>query len=798
MPALWIAYLVLLVRLGYGIRMGSPRLFDLKTGACLTAFLLALAASGPTAWAASDLFSFQPSAPIPTIQDIRIEGAQRLEAETVTSYLNLAKGEAATPDKLDAGLKALYATGLFIDASLAMEGGTLVVKIEENPVLNRVAFEGNDAVSKDDIEKEVQLKSRMVYTRPRVERDVQRILDLYRRSGRFAATVEPKLIKLEQNRMDLVFEINEGKRTGVRHIQFIGNTHVPEDSLHATISTHESAWWRFFSSTDYYDPDRLGYDKELVRKLYLNEGYVDFRVLSAVAELTPDHGDFFITFTLEEGARYHFGKIKVSSEIKGLDSATLSQYVSVKEGDWYAADKIEKSIAKMTAALGDHQYAFATVTPESDRHRDSHTVDLNFVVKEGARVFVDRINIAGNANTVDKVVRREMRLAEDDPFSTTALHKSEQKLKDLGFFSDVKVAPVDGAQPDRAAVDVDLKEKSTGEFMIGAGYSSTDGPLGDFSISQHNFMGRGQDARVGASVSGRTKQVDTSFTEPYFLDRDLSAGADLFAQQSNYQDLSSYNANSAGTTLRLGYPLSDEIRQKLNYSFHVDQILDVPSTASPYIAEQIGTTTTSSVGQSLVWDTRDSKLDPSLGFLAHLDTDVAGAGGSRRWFRARVGGTQFYPLADNWILSGTGEAAEIWSFDGTTRLNERFYLGGDNLRGFQYAGIGPRDTTSSYQDALGGDKFVRGTADLAMPTPLPAEFGIKAHLFTDAGILGKSGQKPIKGDALANDESLHISSGIGMTWDSPFGPIRLDFAEPILYKSYDKIEHIHFSFGTKF
>ncbi|MDR3450435.1 MAG: outer membrane protein assembly factor BamA [Alphaproteobacteria bacterium] len=733
-----------------------------------------------------------------TIESFRVTGTERLEPDTVISYLSLNKGDAATPGKLDAALKALYATGLFHNVTLYMEGHTLVAKVEENPILNRVTFEGNDAISKDDLEKEVQLKSRMVYTLPRVERDVQRILDLYRRGGRFAATVEPKIVKLEQNRVDLVFEISEGPRTGVRSINFVGNTHYSSDELHDVIATRESAWWRFFSSTDYYDPDRMNYDKELLRRFYLNEGYVDFRVSSAVAELTPDRDDFFMTFTVEEGPRYKFGKITVESEIKGLDGDTLAQYLSAHQGDWYDADRVEKSVAKVTTALGDRQYAFATVTPNPTRHKESLTVDLNFVVKQGARVYVDRINIAGNTNTVDKVIRREMQLAEGDPFNSTALHQSEQKLKDLGFFSDVKVEPVDGAQPDRANVKVDVKEKSTGEVMIGAGYSSTDGPLGDFSISQHNFMGEGQDVRLGATVSGRTKQIDTSFTEPYFLDRDLSAGVDLFGTQTDNQDLSSYDVNSAGFTLRAGYPLSQEIRQKLNYSFHADSILNVPSTASLYIVDQAGASTTSSFGQTLSWDTRDSKLDPTLGFLTHLDTDAAGAGGSRKWVRIKLGGTQYYPIAEKWVLSGTAEAGKIWGLDGPTKINERFFLGGDSLRGFQYAGVGARDLTSAYQDSLGGTQFVRGSADLAMPTPLPPEFGLKAHLFTDAGVLSHSDETAIAGDTIASDSSLRLSTGVGITWDSPFGPIRLDFAEPILYKSYDKQEHIHFSFGTKF
>jgi len=734
----------------------------------------------------------------PVISDIRIEGVQRLETETVMSYLSLEKGDKATVERLDSALKTLYATGLFSDIFVEMQGTTLVVKVEESPVINRVEFEGNDAISKEDLEKEVQLKSRMVYSLPRVERDVQRILDLYRRSGRFAATVEPKIVRLEQNRVELVFEIVEGSKTGVRSIKFVGNDHFSEGELRESISTRESAWWRVFSSSDYYDPDRLNYDKELLRRFYLNEGYIDFRVLSAVAELTPDRDNFFVTFSVEEGPRYNFGKVTVTSEIKGLDSDTLRQYVKTKEGSRYSADSVEKSVTKLTAALGDRQYAFASVLPDVSRHKDNQTVDLNYVVKEGSRVYVGRIDINGNANTVDKVIRREMQLAENDPFNATALKKSEQNIKDLGFFSDVKVMPVDGVQPDRANVRVDVKEKSTGEAMIGAGYSSTDGPLGSFSISQHNFMGKGQDARLSATVSGRTRQIDTSFTEPYFLDRNLSAGVDVYATKTDNQDLSSYDVNSAGTTFRLGYPLSEELRQKVNYSFHADEILNVPSTASLYVKDQEGSSTTSSVGQSLIYDTRDSKLEPTLGFTTHFDTDVAGAGGSRKWFRLKAGGTQYYPVAEKWILSGTVEAGQIWGLDGPTKINERFFLGGDTLRGFEYAGIGSRDITSTYSDSLGGNRYVRGSANLSMPTPLSPEFGIKAHIFSDVGILGKSDQTLIAGDAITVDESLHMSVGFGITWDSPFGPIRLDYAQPILYKSYDKLQHIHFSFGTRF
>ncbi|HUY68325.1 MAG TPA: outer membrane protein assembly factor BamA [Alphaproteobacteria bacterium] len=735
------------------------------------------------------------------IEDIKVEGTERIEPDTVTSYLQVAKGQQATPEKLNASLKALYATGLFADIDMRVEGATLVVKVTENPIVNRVIYQGNDAISKKDLEKEVQLKPRLVYTLPRVQRDVQRILDLYRRQGRFAAEVQPKLVKLPQNRVNVIFDITEGDRTGIASIKFVGNSHFDSDELQSVISTRETAWWRFFSNTDYYDPDRLAYDRELLRRFYLNHGYIDFRVRSAVAELTPDRADFFITFTLDEGPRYKFGKIAIKSEIKGLNGETLRQYLTTHKGDWYDADMVQKSIVALTTVLGDRQYAFATITPQLDRDKKHHIVKLTYDIKQGARVYIGRIEIRGNTRTIDKVIRREMLLAEGDPFSSTLVERSEQRLKDLNFFKTVTVKPANGAEPDRANLDVNVKEKSTGEVAVGAGFSSTDGPLGDFTIHESNFMGRGEDARFTATISGITRELATSFTDPYFMDRDLSAGVDLFHVETDYQSFSSYNEASSGFNLRLGYPLSQHLRQQINYTFHYDSITNVPSDASLFILDQQGSSTTSAFGQELDYDTRDSKLDPTKGYLLHFNSDVAGAGGSRKYVRLKVGGTQYYPLTDSdkWIVSGTAEAGQIWSLAGDTMINERFFLGDDTLRGFQYAGVGPRDLSDPNQDALGGNRFARATIDLATPTPFPPELGLKGHIFSDAGILGSA---PVSaapaGDVIANDESPRVSVGLGLTWDSPFGPLRLDFAEPVVYKSYDKIQHIHFSFGAKF
>ncbi|MCL2504857.1 MAG: outer membrane protein assembly factor BamA [Alphaproteobacteria bacterium] len=739
-------------------------------------------------------------ADVSRIAAVQIEGTQRIEDATVLSHLKLQVGDEVSSQQIDDFLKTLYATGLFQDVDVSIDrNGVLLIRVAENPIINRIAFEGNSAIDTEDLVKETKLRPRMTYTVPKVEQDVDRILELYRKSGRFGASVVPKIVKLEQNRVDLVFEIIEGDKTGIQNINFIGNKVFSDSELREVVSSKESAWWRFLSTSDYYDQERINYDKELLRRFYLNSGFIDFRVDSSVVELTPDRRDFFVTFTMEEGERYKFGQISVSSELKGVDSSVFEKFILARQGDWYSADLVEKSVAKLGAVLGDMQYAFAGIVPDINRNKDERTVDLVFHIKEGQKVLVGRIDISGNVSTVDKVIRREMLLAENDPFSASALQKSEQNIRDLGFFSDVKVTTTDGDQLDRADIQVAVAEKATGEASIGGGYSSTDGPLGSVSLSQSNFMGSGQYARLGATISGRTQQFDFSFTEPYFMDRKLSAGFDVYARTTDNQDVSSYDVRSIGTELRTSYPLSSEIRQKIAYSLHQDKISNVPADASIYVKDQAGTSLTSSIGQSLFYDTRDSRLNPTLGYVYYLDTTVAGVGGDRKWFKTSLGGTQYYPLAEKWILSGSFEGAKIWSFNsGGTKINERFFLGGDNLRGFEYAGIGDRDVSSSYNDALGGDWYVKGTANLEMPTPLSSEFGIRAHLFSDIGILGSMDNPPLSGSKIIRGQSLHLSVGVGITWDSPFGPVRVDYAQPILYESFDKKQHIHFSFGAKF
>lgn len=731
---------------------------------------------------------------------LKVAGNQRIETNTVLSYLPLRQGDILTPEKIDEAIKTLYRTGFFGDVALLLDNdGTVIVQVKENPIINRVAFEGNDDIDTDDLKKETQLKERNVYTRAKVQADTERVLELYRRTGRFDATVEPKIVELEQNRVDLVFEINEGEQSGISTIRFVGNKAFDADELRGVLATRESRWWRVFSSADYYDPDRLAYDRELLRRFYLNEGYADFRVLNAVAEMDPTSKDFFVTFTVEEGDRYRFGKVDVTTDIRNLKVDPLRDKVVTKQGDWYNAEKVEKSIAQLTQAVGDLQYAFADVDPEIARDREAKTIAVTFRIREGTRVFINRIDIKGNTRTMDEVIRREMLVAEGDPYNVSKIKRSEQKIRDLGYFESVRVEPKRTGSPDKSDLSVDIVEKATGEVAVGAGYSTTDGILGDFTIRERNLLGRGQNLRFSATLSQRTQQYDIGFTEPYFLGRDLSAGIDLFRTEIDNQDESSFDQKNNGAAFRLGYPLSERLRQRISYTILQTELTDIAPTASRFIREQAGEATTSAIGQELTYDQRDSKLSPTNGYLLRLSNDLAGLGGSVKYLRTRVTGNYYIPVTETVIFGATAETGYIFGLDDEeVRISDRFFLGGDTMRGFDYAGLGPRDLTGGNDDALGGNRFYRGSAELAFPIGLPTELGIRGHAFMDAGTLSEIDATPRAGEDFREDDSIRLSTGVGLSWQSPFGPIRVDLAKALMKEDYDRTQIFRFSFGTTF
>jgi outer membrane protein insertion porin family len=781
--------------------------------AVLAAVLVAV-----SAWAYSALAQRVPAAAPAsggTIASVRVEGVHRIEPETVRSYLLLRPGDPWDPERIDNSLKALFATGLFADVRLVREGSTLIVRVVENPIINRIAFEGDSKLSDKDLKAEIRLRPQLVYTRTAVQNDVRRILQLYRRHGHFAATVDPKVIQLSENRVDLVFEINEGPATEVRSINFVGNKRFSDSTLRGVVATKESRWWRFLSTSDTYDPDRLAYDRELLRKFYLSEGYADFRVLSAVAELTPDRDGFIISFTIDEGERYHFGKVNVAIRLKGLPRAEVLPLLTVHPGDWYDADEVEHSIAKLTDALGNRGYAFVEVKPEIARFRKTHTIDIVFDVQQGPRVYVERIDITGNVRTLDKVIRREFRLVEGDAFNTNKMDRSKDRIKNLNFFKKVEVTNHPGSAPDRTVITVEVEEQSTGELSFGLGFSTSDGPLIDASIRERNFLGRGQDVRIGGVLSLRSQQVDFSFTEPYFLDKNIAAGFDLFEVQTSptanfFSGVTPpYVQFSFGGSVRAGYQISENLRQTWHYTGRSDDITQVQSDASLFIALQSGTHLTSEIGQVLLYDRRDNRLQPTSGYYASIGNDFAGAGFGVKYLRSKVSAGYYYSVWPNWVVSVTGEAGDIFGWGGDpVLLQDRFFVGGDNLIGFQPAGIGPRDTIT--QDALGGNKYYVAKLALGIPLPLPKELGISGSVFTNVGSLWGNDQKNLVltptqlqftgglSPQIVDATALRAAAGIGIAWKSPVGPIEVDLAMPFLKQPFDKSQFFHFSFGTRF
>lgn len=751
-------------------------------------------ATGPSDGGAQPNARPADQAPGVTIRQIDVVGNQRIEADTVISYMSFKVGDAYSEAAVDASLKALFATGLFADVNIRRQGSTLVVAVVENPVINRVAFEGSSAIKEADLKAEVQLQPRTIYTRAKVQSDVERILNLYRRSGRFSATVDPKVIQLPQNRVDLVFEINEGPVTKIGAINFLGNKAYGDSKLRDTISTTESAWWRFFSSSDSYDPDRLNYDRELLRRFYLSHGYADFRVVSAVAELSRDDSAFYITFTVDEGPVYDIGTVSVDTKYAKLDKSMLEQLILTKPGDVYDASLIDKTVDAMTFKAGSNGYAFAQIRPRIKRDREKRLINIVYEVNEGPRVYVERINITGNVRTLDRVIRREMVMAEGDAFNKVLLDKSEKNIRALQYFSKVDITQEPGTAPDKTVIGVNVQEQSTGSLSVGLGYSTIDNVVTDFGISERNFLGRGQQVSLNLSVASTSQQIDFHFTEPFFLGRRLAAGFDLFGVQTDFQSEASFDTRTKGFGLRLGFPTSEHGSLGLRYQLKQQEIFNVATNASLAVVAAEGSEVRSIVGYTYYYDMRNDPILPTGGWDAMVDQEVAGLGGSVRYLASTFKAHYYYQVAPSWVASEKVNLGYIYGIGENVKLNDRYFLGGNDFRGFSRAGIGPRDLVSD--DALGAQAYAFGTTELSFPNGLPDSLGISTSLFTDYGFAGIA-DEPELTNAKTNF-APRVSAGLSVYWNSPFGPVRLDFSQVIKKQSYDKTELFRFSAGTQF
>ena len=793
--------------------------------ACRTVFALFIAAFGVLS-----LMPFQDVAAQSEnviINTIRVEGSQRIEPETVRSYMLIAPGDVYDPAIVDQSLKRLFATGLFADVIIRLEGQTVIVSLQENPIINRIAFEGNDKLDDEELAEEMKLRPRVVFTRAKVQADVMRLVELYRRSGRFAATVEPKIVELDQNRMNLIFEISEGEKTTIQRINIIGNQAYSDGDLRDEIASREARWWRFMTSNDTYDPDRLLYDRELLRQFYLSEGYADFHVISAVAELSRDRKDFFITITLEEGDRYRVGEVDVQSQIPDLDVENLRRLIKNRPGKRYNAKQIEDTIEAMTDVAGLKGYAFVNVRPRIDRDRENQIINITYMVMDAPRVYIERIDVVGNVRTMDKVIRREMRIVEGDAFNTARIRRSQNRIRSLGFFEEVEVDQVEGSTPDRVVVTATVQERSTGELSIGAGVSSRESVIGEISVRERNLLGKGQDLRVALAVSGRRQQIDLGFTEPYFMNRNIAAGFDLFHRRVDY-DESDFKQSSTGANLRAVFPIVEYLTMGLRYQVRIDDVEPFPffnnegerifpgdegypESYSVFIDD--GKFLTSSVGYTLNYDTRNDYRKPTRGFLATLSQDVAGLGG-QKYIRTRINYDWYtpLPLLPSWTFNLSLEAGKIFGFGGdNVRINDRFFLGGTRLRGFEQAGVGPRyirdpnpnlpieDQFGPNSPALGGNTFLAGSLEIFIPLGAVEEFGISASTFVDFGLIyGVDLKEGLLPENISRSGGLRMSAGVGFSWRSPFGPIRFDFAKAIMKEPFDETEFFQFNVGTRF
>lgn len=736
-------------------------------------------------------------------------GARRIEASTVLSYLPIQPGDAVDAGVLDVAVRTLSRTGLFADVQVGIQNGDLIVQIVENPIINQVVFEGNSALGEDKLREEVTISARGIYTRAKVQEDVGKIVELYRLSGRISASVTPKIVQLEQNRVDVIFEINEGPETGVRAITFLGNEAFNDNELREVMVTKQTVWWNFFGTNDNYDPNRLDYDREQLRKFYTNRGYYDFRVVSAVAELAPDNSAFGITLTVDEGDRYNFGEVKVVTENDRLNADFLTMLLPIAQGDLYESDKIESAVDTLTFAAGSAGYAFVEINPTYKANPETDTVDVTFNVAEGQRVYVERINIVGNTRTIDPVVRREMMVTEGDAFNRTLLERSRNNLRGLGFFKEVTVEETRGSAPDRSIVNVTVEEQPTGELSVGAGFSSVDSFVVNLGVSERNFRGRGQNVVARVEWGSLRQQVDFRFTEPKFLGRDLRAGFDLFHSRYDLSQYSSYDYRSTGGGLRLSYPLNAYTLLSTRYFIKSDEII-VPTSfcssgggGAAALCDQIGSFLNSSIGYTLLVDRRNDPVRPTRGWTGSIRQDFAGLGGDVNFIKTEADVAAYWGITPEWVVTAQASAGYVsgWAGD-PVRINDRFFKGGNSFRGFETAGMGPRDLNNT--DALGGNFYAIGTLEVTVPNRLPEEYGIRTSLFLDVGTLGllddryKINAAGLPNANIIDELALRGSAGVSIHWKSPMGPIRFDLSNVFGKEYYDKTETFRFSTSTQF
>ena len=721
---------------------------------------------------------------------IVIQGNKRLESELILRSSGL-KEMGLDDRSFSQAIKNLYRSGYFSDVNIYKSKGVVYVNVRENPIIDLISIEGNKEITDEIILEEIGTRPRNVFSRELIKNDSEKILTLYKRQGFFSTFVEPKIIKVDENRVNLVFEVFEGKEATIKKVNFTNNKIFSDSTLKDVISSTEYRWYEFWGTNDRFDKDRINYDKDLLKKYYFDNGYIDFEIVSVNSSLVDNRKDFIVNFTIFEGKRYKITNVKFNSSIRNLSSIKIKDLVDVDKGDWFSSKELDDAIKKITDETSKMGYAFVDISPRIKKIGDNK-VEVTFEIQEGTKIFIDRINISGNVKTNDDVIRRELTFVEGDAYNSSKIKESERHIRGTGLFDNIEIKIDEMVGTNKTEVDVGVTERSTGQFTVGAGFSSLDGAIGSIGIKESNLFGEAKELSLNLGLSTRKSEIDLSFTDPYFLNKDLAAGIDIFNIRRNQKTYSGYKHNIIGFKLRTGFEIIDDLRYFSSYTLKRDKIHDIDNDTSIYIQAQEGKRVTSVIGQALQYDELNDRINPTDGYRVRFDVDYFGLGGDSEHILTELKIANFLRITDGVVLGNFLEGGYIASIK-EVKINDLFFLNGDQLRGFKNLGVGPRDSSTS--DSLGGEVYYVNRNELIFPLGLPDDLGIGGLIFADIGTVYNTSSS---GSNIRDESSLRASAGIGLSWLSPFGPVKFYLSKAILKENYDKKEIFRFSFGTTY
>ena len=751
------------------------------------------------------LFASMSAAQAAVVSSIQVQGNSRVDAATVRGNITIQPGEEFSSADIDESVRRLFATGLFSDIRIAQQGSALVVTVSENAIINQVVFNGNQKIRDRQLETVVQTKPLGPYSEALIQADIQAIQDAYAAIGRSDATVTTNQVTLEDGRINLAFVVNEGDRTKISSINFVGNQAFNDGRLRDVINTKKSNFLSFLTRRDVYDQDKLRADEELLRRFYYNRGYADFQIVSSFAELDETTNEYTVTITVQEGERYTFGAVNLDSTVSDIDTTALQGLVESRSGDTYSAEDVEDTIVAISERVAENGFPFAQVTPRGDRDFANRTISVTYQIDQGPRAYVERIEIRGNNRTRDYVIRREFDLSEGDAFNQAMIRRARERLERLGYFGAVNISTAPGSQPDRIVIIVDVQDQPTGEFAIGAGYStgSDGGATVEASITERNFLGRGQFIRLAAGGGEESRSYRVSFTEPYFLGYRLAAGFDIFRIEDDRPD--NYDYEQTGLTLRVAAPITEDLTAGLNYSYSESEYFGNDTALSVAYQDAIDASpwVKSSISPTLTFNTLDDRELPREGIYAQVGAEYAGLGGDADFVKFTGEASYFHLISESADIIGSLSAGAGHMIGGdNTRVFDQFMQGGETIRGFDARGFGPRSEVlaDGDRDALGGTTYFNVSAEATMPMPVvPRDFGLRVAAFADAGTLYGSDLDPsLTAGAVGIEQSWRASVGASIIWASPFGPLRFDYAVPVVKEDFDDVQEFRFGASSRF